>query len=412
MGGFKKGCLRIALLRFNMNIDKKNSCALVLGGHVNGYSIVKELYEQGIKEIVLFDLGHSLARFSNKIKYKSVIDNSSSSLLDELNRLNEKYEFIIVYPTDDLQVENLKSIYKEISGFCYLPFNPLNVLKTSDKFFQYNTCENYDIPYPKSVSATKSSDLESVSFLTYPLLIKPSTRSDLKIKVFRTLYVVDEREFDDRKDELVGLFEKGVELVISEYIPGDDTNIYAYTCFRSHEGGILNEWIGKKLTQYPDNYGVFCSASNEAPDEVLFQGRALVEALDAYGIVEPEFKYDYRDGKYKLMETNLRSMMWHRTGSISGVKLHETQFRYATYKPVNVYQQERTSSIHFVLMLHEIPNLIARKGYWKHFKHNVWGGNQRVWAVFEWRDLKPFLYGNYLLFKRVTVLCLKRLKMR
>lgn len=386
--------------------------SLVLGGHVNGYSIVKELYEQGLGDIALFDSGKSLARYSNKVAYKAVIDKTSSSLLNELERLKNRYDFVIVYPTDDLQVENLCAIYERVSDFCYLPFNKKNVLNVSDKFIQYETCDKNNIPYPKSVSATKQSDLDLVATLDFPLLIKPSTRSDLKIKVFRTLYVSDKKEFDDRKEELVSLFEKGVELVISEYIPGDDTNIYAYTCFRSHEGGVLNEWVGKKLTQYPDNYGVFCSASNEAPDDVLFQGRALVEALDAYGIVEPEFKYDYRDGKYKLMETNLRSMMWHRTGSISGVKLHETQFRYATNKPVNTYQQERSKKIHFVLMLHEIPNLIARKGYWKHFKNNVWGGDQRVWAVFEWQDPKPFLYGNYLLFKKVAVLCLKRLKMR
>ena len=33
-------------------LDK--ACALVLGGYVNGYSIVKELYEQRIKEIEFF----------------------------------------------------------------------------------------------------------------------------------------------------------------------------------------------------------------------------------------------------------------------------------------------------------------------------------------------------------------------
>src|SRR5690606_14677023 len=122
---------------------------------------------------------------------------------------------------------------------------------------------------------------------------------------------------------------QGVEFIASEFVPGDDTNIYAYTCYRSQDGTIQNEWTGKKLTQYPDNYGVFCSASNEATSEVLEQGRALVKALDAYGIIEPEFKYDMRDQKFKLMEVNLRSMMWHRTGTISGVRLHKSMYDYA-----------------------------------------------------------------------------------
>ena len=35
----------------------KNNCALVLGGYINGFSIIKELHEEGIKDIALFDSG-------------------------------------------------------------------------------------------------------------------------------------------------------------------------------------------------------------------------------------------------------------------------------------------------------------------------------------------------------------------
>ena len=55
----------------------KNNCALVLGGYINGYSIIKELHEEGIKDIALFDSGRSIAGFSNKIIYHSIIDQKS-----------------------------------------------------------------------------------------------------------------------------------------------------------------------------------------------------------------------------------------------------------------------------------------------------------------------------------------------
>ena len=89
-------------------LDK--ACALVLGGHVNGYSIVKELYEQGIKEIALFDPGLSLARCSNKVKYCAKIDEKAKTLLKELKKLNHHYDFIILFPTDDTQLVNLNVI--------------------------------------------------------------------------------------------------------------------------------------------------------------------------------------------------------------------------------------------------------------------------------------------------------------
>jgi len=391
---------------------KRSSIALVLGGYVNGYSIIKELYEQDIKDIALFDSGRSLARFSNKVAYYAKVDSTTEGLLYEIKALHKIYSYIIIYPTDDLQLENLHVLYDSIVGFCYLPFNRQVIVESLDKFHQYHICEKVEVPYPKTIAVKEIACLDNIGSLTFPLLIKPSTRKDLTTGVFRTLYLEGVEEYQNERGGLICFIQNGMEFIISEYIPGDDTNIYAYTCFRSNEGVILNEWTGKKLTQYPNNYGVFCSSSNEAPVEVLIQGRALVEALNSYGIIEPEFKLDYRDGKFKLMEVNLRSMMWHRTGSISGVKLHETQYNYATNKTVITYQQEKHTRIHFVFMIHELGNLIARKGYWKYFRYNVFGGDERVWAVFEWRDIKPFFYSLILLVKKGGSACLKRFDLR
>lgn len=388
------------------NLDK--TCALVLGGHVNGYSIIKELYEQGIKNIALFDRGISIARYSNKLKYRAIIDSTPETLLQELIKLNKQYRYIVIYPTDDLQIENLHAIYDDIESFCYLPFNPDTVINSLDKFNQYEACKRINIPYPKVVNVRTKKDLDLITSLSFPLIIKPSTRKDLTANVFRILYLETYEKYEEDKILIAEYIDKGIEFVISEYIPGDDTNIFAYTCFRNKNGEIVNEWKGKKLTQYPDNYGVFCSASNESPDDILYQGRALIKELDIYGIAEPEFKYDYRDKKFKLMEINLRSMMWHRVGNISGVKLHETQFRTATDQQVTAYKQNTSKKIHFVLMLHEIPNLIARKGYWKHFKKNVWGGDERIWAIFDLHDLKPFLFSLLLLLKMGGAACLRR----
>ena len=387
-------------------------CALVLGGYINGYSIVKELYEQGIKEIVLFDQGRALASYSNKVKYRAVIDRTPETLLRELKKLSSRYDYIVLFPTGDLHLAHLNVIYDEVVDFCYMPFNRDTLLDSVNKYFQYQTCEKFSIPYPKTVNLKSATDLESIDRLTFPLLIKPSTGKNLNVDVFRTLYFEAKEDYLKAKPNLVEKIEQGVEFVISEYIPGDDTNIYIYTCFRSQSCKILNEWDGKKLTQYPDHFGQFSSASNETSDVVLKQGRVLVDALDVYGIVETEFKYDDRDGKYKLMETTLRSSMPHRTGSISGVKLHETQFKYATHQPVRQYMQEKSQRIHFVPMIHEIPNLVARKGYWKHFKHNVWGADKRVWAIFEWRDMKPFCYSLYPFLKTIIKAVLVRLNFK
>jgi len=43
---------------------KKNHCVLVLGGYVNGYSIIQELYEKKVEEIILFGYSREIASYS------------------------------------------------------------------------------------------------------------------------------------------------------------------------------------------------------------------------------------------------------------------------------------------------------------------------------------------------------------
>lgn len=370
--------------------NQKKSCALVLGGYVNAYSIVRELKEEGVNNIWLFDYGSSLTRFSNIISGVTAIEKTTDSLKKALFLLNKKFEYIVCYPTDDIQLELLLALSDEINSFCFLPFNTENLKASLNKTVQYQFCEKLGVPYPKTEEIRSESDFIYIENLVFPIIIKPNTRKDITTSVFRSLYIESYSDFEQNKQKIINFLNKGIDFLVSEVVPGDDTLIYAYTGYRSKNGQILNEWVGKKLTQFPDAFGVFSSASNEAPDVIIEQGRKLLNGLNLYGIAEPEFKYDHRDGKYKLMEINLRSMMWHRVGNLSNVKLQYTQWSDANGFPIERYEQERTEIIHFVYMKHELLNLISRWGYLKFFIKNVFPKNRRFFAIFNVRDPKPF----------------------
>ena len=389
-------------------MQTKKIYSLVLGGYVNGYSIIRELYEKDLRNIALFDYGKSLGSKSNKISYYTSIDKTHKSLKDAILELKKMCDYIVIFPTDDLQLENLHAIYDDIKEFCFVPFNYDNVLQSLDKYVQYSFCEKYDIPYPKTQNIETVKDLDKIKRMMFPILVKPNKRDDITTDVFRSLYLENLEEYKKNIEKLKYFIDKNITFLASEFIPGDDTNIYAYVGYRSQDGEILNEWIGKKLTQYPDNFGVFSSGSNEAPEIVKEQGRKLLKVMDLKGINEPEFKYDNRDAKYKLMEINLRSMMWHRVGNLSGVNIQYTQYLDALGIKVNKQNQNQEKRIHFVYMKHEILNLLNRKNYWKHFKYNVFHTN-RGFAVYDKNDLKPFVYDLKALLKGVVGQCLRQL---
>ena len=384
--------------------------AVVIGGYVNAYSIVRELSDEGVSNIVLLnDHKWSIARWSNKISFYRQIDKSSESLRRALTELKEKFDFLVLYPTDDNQLENLVAINDHISDFCFVPTNTSHHHLQEQKAYQYEVCERAGLRVPSTIYINKIEDIQRVYETCFPVLIKPSTRNDITSKsVLRNIYIKDKNSLEKSIPALKKMVEGGSNLLCTEFIPGADDQIYAYTCFRSPTGEIINEWVGRKLSQFPNSQGVFASAVAEGNATVRDIGRKLVNTLDAVGIVEPEFKFDSRDGTFALMEVNLRPMMWHRAGYLGGVSLMATQYRYATGEPIERQVQKSSGSPNLCLMLHELPNLVARPGYLKVFLRNLLRAPNRSWAIFSWSDPGPFLFSLFPLSRYMVKACLRR----
>jgi len=377
-----------------MNKFAKPYCALVLGGYVNGYSIIRELYDNNIREIILFSLSRCLAGYSNKIKRHIVINKDVKSLYNEITKLNREYKKIIIFPTSDLYLEYLYKLYKDINDFCFVPFNQKNFLESSDKYIQYLYCKKINIPYPKTISIDKLEDMEKILLITFPLIIKPKKREDLKKSVFRNIVLNNLDEFKKSKNILKKFLLEDVKFLASEIIPGDSSNLYTYVGYRDKRGNILNEWAGKKLSSFPNEFGVFSSATNQAPFEVIKQSRLLLNSMNLFGVCCPEFKYDIRDNTYKLMEVNLRYMMWNRMGHLLGVDIAYTEYLDAIGKKIIKTQNKDNRNIHFVYFKHEILNLVRRNKYFKKFIKNNFYSYKTYYAIFDMKDLKPFIFDS------------------
>ena len=81
---------------------------MVLGAYLNGYSIVQELNRSGVEDIVVLQYGRDPAGFSAYVKNAVTIRKDAGSLKDALFKLNESYSYLVLFPTDDLQLELLK----------------------------------------------------------------------------------------------------------------------------------------------------------------------------------------------------------------------------------------------------------------------------------------------------------------
>lgn len=382
--------------------------AVVLGGYVNGYSIVRALHEGGVRDIAVLDTRRGIATYSRHVSEWIVVPEGNAAYLAALRRLGAEGAPLVLFPTNDRHLEILHALYDELQGTCFIPLNPANTPSAMRKDHQYAWCEKLGVPRPQSVRLATPSDLAQLDALAPPVIVKPATREDMTKAVFRNLRARDPIELAAIRPKVEAALQGGTPLVASEIVPGPSSQIYAYTCYRSKQGRILAEWSGRKLSQYPDDFGVFGSASNEAPEAVSDLGRRLVEGMDLQGIVEPEFKLDPRDGQLKLMEVNLRSMMWHRVGQLDGVNLPLVQFLDAVGSPIPPQKQRGHPTFHYVYFRHELQNLLARRGYGSTFRRVVMTARPRHFAVFNARDPMPFLVNATRGIRGVVSACRRR----
>lgn len=374
-------------------IQSRNACALILGGGLNGYSIARELHENGVKNLILFNEKKSFAFHSNKLTATQIVSPNKETLHQAIQSLHKEYELIVAYP-GEYYLGSLCDLYSDINDFCYIGFNPDNIRHLFNKSDQYTFCEEHNIAHPKTKNlgdymASQEQDL------AYPLLVKPDAwgQNTMHQKIFKTLVFNTEEEFKAQAKMLSELMRQGINLLITEVVPGDDDTIYGYVAYRSKTGEILNEWMWRKLSQHPEGYGVFSTISNQGSNRVRELGREIFQKMNLQGINEIEFKYDSRDDRYKYIETNFRTPMFIRLGHLTGVDVCYTQYLDAMGITPGKQVQIQDKDVHYVVFRSEMQNLIARPGYITNFWRNIFCSDKTYFSVFDPHDMMPLIYS-------------------
>ena len=101
-----------------------------------------------------------------------------------------------------------------------------------------------------------------------------------------------------------------LDVMVSEIIPGADSDLYHYRSYIDSQGSILAEMCTKKLRQHPPGFGVAC-VSKTIPmiHEIRQLALKLLRHFAYQGESSVEFKLDNRNNRYNLMEINIRPVL-------------------------------------------------------------------------------------------------------
>lgn len=296
--------------------------AVVIGGDYQGLGIVRSLGRHGIPTCIIDD-EYSIARFSKYAShFVSVRDlrdeeRTVEALLDAGRRL--KLHGWVLYPTRDETVAALSRHRSRLEEIFRVPTPDWRVIQCAwDKRETYRLAQELGIPSPRRWHVQHLEELRSLD-LRFPIAIKPAIKEHFfyatKAKAWRA----------NNLAELETLFARAAahvstsEVILQDLIPGDGRQQFAYCAFFK-EGRSVGSMVVRRVRQHPPEFGrasTFVETTDVQDLEAISE--RFLKAIDYYGLVEMEYKFDSRDGQYKLLDVNARTWGYHSLGFQAGV---------------------------------------------------------------------------------------------
>ena len=309
------------------------SGVIVIGDHVQALGIVRSLGKRGVPVYLVNNRRICITRFSRYlkkfIKCPDFTDNRIINFLINLAK-KERVDDWILMPTNDAAVYVLSRYKDALEEHFKVPTPSWDIVKYAyNKKLTYKLAERIGIPIPKTIYPENTEDLRGID-LNFPAIIKPATMhlfyKKTKTKVFKV----------NNKKELIEAYLKASrvidpsEILVQEVIPGGPEFLYSFCSFYKN-GEIIGMFMGKRSRQKPMDFGKSSTyVESVFIRELIEPSKRFLDAINYYGLSEIEFKMDPRDGKFKLLEMNARTWLWHSLAIRCGV-----DFPYLIYKDLN-----------------------------------------------------------------------------
>ena len=224
---------------------------VALGGEIMSYGFARCFHEAyGVKTMVISAVDVKVTSSSNLVDYRVVpaMGQGDDAIMDFLRKLGAELaaagKVAIIFGSADWHARILSQNKEELSQWFAVPYNDFELLDDiTQKERFYAICEELGIDYPKTWTfdcADPNVVIEAESF-TYPLIAKPSNSARYDLMDFPGKEKVYEVQ---TPDDLLRIFdllrEAGYdrELVVQDFIPGDDDALRSLTTFSDASGDV------------------------------------------------------------------------------------------------------------------------------------------------------------------------------
>ena len=310
--------------------------AIILGGAHGSLEIARSLGRRGIRVWVLTD-DNPLAKLSRHVErsldWAGPRDAGALPFLADLCHRNNLHGWVLFAGSDD-DLCFIAQNHAALGSLFTLTTPPWDIVRVAyDKRQMNMRAAELGIAHPRTRYPRAHDDLTDAA-LPFPVILKPAIREGrnafVDAKAWRVDKAADLAPRYAAARSLVG----ADTIMIQELIPGGGDTQYSYAAVWDR-GAPAGSLVARRRRQYPVEFG-FTSTLVETVDapEIEKAATRFLASLDYSGLVEIEFKYDARDGQYKILDVNARAWTWIALGAAAGVDFAAIQWALASGETV------------------------------------------------------------------------------
>jgi len=251
----------------------------------------------------------SRTRYGSRIAWDMELDPGRGTF-ERLWRLGDELgNRPVLVTTDDLGALFVDEYADELAEVFRFPRQPRGLAtQLADKADLFQLCLDTGIPTPRCTIPRSRYDVEQYidESLGFPVVIKSADPRLLRQRPQATSVVIA-----DTPDELLDIYDtmedfSAPNLMMQEFIPGGPETVWMFNGYFDAQSECLFASCGRKLRQRPPDTGPTTLGKCEANDEVEHVTRRFMKELGYSGIVDMGYRFDARDGTYKLLDVNPR----------------------------------------------------------------------------------------------------------
>ncbi|GAA0688636.1 hypothetical protein GCM10010193_48400 [Kitasatospora atroaurantiaca] len=212
----------------------------------------------------------------------------------------------LLIPTDERAAVLIAEHLDELAEYFLAPRTPAGLTRRlASKQGLYELCLQHDVPTPATTSPAHYREIEEfAASARFPVIAKnrdPCART-VETPLRRTTLVATPRELLTRAAE----WGRQPEVILQEWLPRSEAEDWAVQLHLGAESGSRLLFTGVKVRSFPADAGITACAYSVPNTQLAEMAADFCKKIGYVGVASLDWRFDRRDGQYKLVDFNPR----------------------------------------------------------------------------------------------------------